>query len=441
MLKKIFGLTVILAVICGLSAPLFAETVLVGDIDGDWVVSSSDARKILEYAESGTVLPDHIRAVADIDGDGAVTAEDARLALRYALDGTERQIEVEIPADNDPEVGFMCLAVGETFDLKNFVKFPVSAWKSSDTAVAAVENGQIVAKKFGSCEISASSGGLTYTLSLRVAPAVSEDAPIQIIDVASHQGKIDFEAVRDSGVTAVIVRLGVGNFAKNPSQKDSRFDENVRAAYEAGLDVGVYVYSYAENTAEATAEAMATIDALKDLGGMITYPVFFDYEEYILGKQLGTEVITTFCSLLRDAGWYSAVYASASVFFYNLDLAALRDYDFWVAAYGPDDGTPYETAVSRFLGKGEYGLWQYTSKGSVDGIATIVDMNFCYTGFPKKIINGGYNGFCPEGLPEPPSEAQAYAASVASLSSASERRFDAIIPEPLMYRQSADDEK
>ena len=94
MLKKLFGLTVMLTVICGLSAPLFAETVLVGDIDGDWVVSSSDARKILEYAESGTVLPDHIRAVADIDGDGAVTAEDARLALRYALDGTERQIEV-----------------------------------------------------------------------------------------------------------------------------------------------------------------------------------------------------------------------------------------------------------------------------------------------------------------------------------------------------------
>lgn len=437
MLKRLVGFCVVLVLTFGLCLPAFAEKALVGDIDGDWVVSSSDARKILEYARSGEELPAYIKAVADIDGDGKITENDARLALKYAIDGTERLVEVEPPDEETSEVEYMCLTVGEICDLNAFGDFSASAWRSTDTSVAAVENGKIVAKALGSCEISASNGKKTHTVRLRVSPAVSDEAPLLVIDVSSHQGKVDFNAVRDSGITAVLIRLGIGNFAKYPSQKDSRFDENVKAACEAGLDVGVYVYSYAENTEEAAAEANATIDALKDLGGMLTYPVYFDYEEFVLGKALGTEVVRTYCEMLRSAGWYSACYASASVFFYNLDKAALRDYDFWVAAYGPDDGGIYDGAISRFLGKDEYAMWQYTSKGSVPGITTGVDLNFCYKSFPKTIINGGYNGFRPEGLPQTVVPVVAPSAS-GSAQAGAKVYSDAVIPDELKYSQSGE---
>ena len=438
MLKRLVGLCVAFVLTFGFCLPAFAEKALVGDIDGDWVVSSSDARKILEYARSGEELPAYIKAVADIDGDGKITENDARLALKYAIDGTERLVEVELPDDETSEVEYMCLTVGETCDLKAFGAFSVSAWSSTDTAVASVENGKITAKTVGSCDISAANGKKTHTIHLRVSPAVSGDAPLLVIDVSSHQSKIDFDAVRQSGITAVLIRLGIGNFAKYPSQKDSRFDENVKAACEAGLDVGVYVYSYAENKEEAAAEANATIDALKDLGGKLTYPVYFDYEEIILGKALGTEVVRTYCEMLRAAGWYSACYASASVFFYNLDKSALRDYDFWVAAYGPDDGEIYEGAISRFLGKDEYAMWQYTSKGSVPGITTGVDLNLCYKSFPKVVINGGYNGFRPDGLPKTDIPVSAPAAS-GSMQAGARVYSDAVIPDELKYSQSGED--
>ena len=84
MLKRLVGFCVVLVLTFGLCLPAFAEKALVGDIDGDWVVSSSDARKILEYARSGEELPAYIKAVADIDGDGKITENDARLALKYA---------------------------------------------------------------------------------------------------------------------------------------------------------------------------------------------------------------------------------------------------------------------------------------------------------------------------------------------------------------------
>lgn len=436
MRKRLIGFCVAFVLLFGICLPSFAEKALVGDIDGDWIVSSSDARKILEYANSGKELPDYIRAVADVDGDGIITENDARLALRYAIDGTEVLVEIEPQQDETSKVEYMCLTVGETCDLRSFADFATTAWRSTDSDIASVSNGKIVAKSLGSCEISASNGKKSHTIRLRVSPAVSRDEPLTVIDVSSHQSTVDFNAVRESGITAVLLRLGVGNFGKYPTQKDSRFDENVRAAYEAGLDVGVYVYSYAENVEEAAAEANATIDALKDLGGMLTYPVYFDYEEFVLGKTLGTEVVRTYCEMLRAAGWYSACYASASVFFYNLDKAALRDYDFWVAAYGPDDGGVYDGAISRFLGKDEYAMWQYTSKGSVPGVSTSVDLNFCYKSFPKTIINGGYNGFSPEGLPS-------VAAPVLTRSSGGQAGAklysDAVIPEELKYSQTGEE--
>ena len=190
MLKRLVGFCVVLVLTFGLCLPAFAEKALVGDIDGDWVVSSSDARKILEYARSGEELPAYIKAVADIDGDGKITENDARLALKYAIDGTERLVEVEPPDEETSEVEYMCLTVGETCDLKSFGDFSVSAWRSTDTSVAAVENGKIVAKALGSCEISASNGKKTHTVRLRVSPSVSDEAPLLVIDVSSHQGKV-----------------------------------------------------------------------------------------------------------------------------------------------------------------------------------------------------------------------------------------------------------
>ena len=68
MLKRLVGFCVVFVLTFGLCLPAFAEKALVGDIDGDWVVSSSDARKILEYARSGEELPAYIKAVAAPNG-------------------------------------------------------------------------------------------------------------------------------------------------------------------------------------------------------------------------------------------------------------------------------------------------------------------------------------------------------------------------------------
>jgi lysozyme len=42
---------------------------------------------------------------------------------------------------------------------------------------------------------------------------------------------------------------------------------------------------------------------------------------------------------------------------------------------------------------GSYGIWQYSSKGKVNGISGNVDMDYSYIDFPSAIRNGGFNGY------------------------------------------------
>ena len=62
------------------------------------------------------------------------------------------------------------------------------------------------------------------------------------IDVSHHQGKIDWEKVKADGIGFAVIRAGFGNSA---SQKDTRFEENIKGALAAELPAGAYWFSYA----------------------------------------------------------------------------------------------------------------------------------------------------------------------------------------------------
>lgn len=55
--------------------------------------------------------------------------------------------------------------------------------------------------------------------------------------VSAHNGAVDWKKVKASGVDFAVIRAGYGNTI---SQKDERFDENMKNALEAGLGVGIY---------------------------------------------------------------------------------------------------------------------------------------------------------------------------------------------------------
>lgn len=197
------------------------------------------------------------------------------------------------------------------------------------------------------------------------------------IDVSEWQGDIDFNAVKASGVEFVIIRAGYGIGCK-----DKWFEQNYRKAKTCGLDVGAYWYSYANSGFEAAEEAQSCVNMLS--GKSFEYPVYFDLEEKSQlnrGRAFCDSLITSFCNKLEACGYYAGFYTSLSTA-NNLVSAHVRDrYALWIAQWN-----------THCNYQGSYGLWQYSSSGSVPGVAGRVDMDYAYVDYPSIIKNAGLNG-------------------------------------------------
>lgn len=175
-----------------------------------------------------------------------------------------------------------------------------------------------------------------------------------IIDVSEHQGKIDWEKVKSSGVEGAIIRCGYGSNIK--SQDDKCFLRNVEECIRLGIPFGIYLYSYAKNSKAAKSE----ISHVKRLieGLPISLGVFYDLEEPGTEKAAKENAKVW----LEEMSSYNAgIYASLSWFKnYLKDISCKK----WVASWGSK-----KPAFSDMV------LWQYSDRGSVSGIAGHVDLN------------------------------------------------------------------
>lgn len=208
------------------------------------------------------------------------------------------------------------------------------------------------------------------------------------IDVSKHQGRIDWQAVKETGeVQFAILRAGYGRYT---SQKDSQFERNYLCAKAVGIPVGAYWYSYAESVEEAKEEAKACLQVLQ--GKRFEYPIYFDIEDcvqLILGKAELTEICEAFCDMLEDAGYYAGVYASTYWFTNKLDHARLAaNYTIWLADYRKY----YDKDLARHM-------HQYSAKGRVKGIQGRVDLDVCTLNFPAIIKAAGLNGYSKAAAP------------------------------------------
>ena len=190
------------------------------------------------------------------------------------------------------------------------------------------------------------------------------------IDVSKHQGKIDWEKVKASGIEFAIIRCGYGgNYA---NQDDPQFARNVAECKRLGIPFGVYLYSYANSVEKAKSEAEHCKRLIKGL--TFDFPVFYDLEDKTTGacsNALILEIAKTFVNAMQPV--LTGIYANK---YWRETKLTDKWYDtvpFWLAHY-----------ASKTDYKGHYDIWQYTSAGKVDGISGHCDMNYCYTDYVKK---------------------------------------------------------
>ena len=193
------------------------------------------------------------------------------------------------------------------------------------------------------------------------------------IDVSKWNGTIDWNAVKNSGVTFAIIRCGYRGSSTGALIEDPTFRTNIAGAKKAGLKVGVYFFTQAVNEVEAVEEASMVLGLISGQG--LTYPVFMDVEAANGGRANGldintrTAVIKAFCQTLQNSGVKAGVYANKTWLSEKMNVGALSSFKIWLAQYA---AAPTYT--------GGYQMWQYSSKGAVSGIKGNVDMDISYLG-------------------------------------------------------------
>lgn len=215
-------------------------------------------------------------------------------------------------------------------------------------------------------------------------------------DLSYHEKNIDWEKLKATGIDFVILRAAYG-----VNRPDPKFEEYYAAAKEVGLDVGCYFYTYATSVNTVKKEAKYLLELLE--GKTFEYPIYFDLEDDSqegLDTDLLMEMCLTFCHELSDNGYFPAVYTNNRWLVNFWDQEQLTTlYDIWYARYPLDDDITrftYEkwTTVPSYAG--DYGMWQFTQYGLIDGISSDVDLNMCYKDYPSLIKKYGYNGFTAE---------------------------------------------
>ncbi len=191
------------------------------------------------------------------------------------------------------------------------------------------------------------------------------------IDVSTHQGEIDWKAVKDAGRDFVFVRAAFRAYGETGKLfEDDRARKNLKDAAAAGLDTGVYVFSQAVNEKEALEEADLVLKVIKD--AKLTLPVVFDPEkirndtartDHVSGEQF-TKNTLAFCRKIREAGYQPMVYANMVWEADLYDMKQLQNLPVWYADYEPVPQTPYD-----------FRFWQYSEKGTVPGIDGKVDLD------------------------------------------------------------------
>lgn len=195
------------------------------------------------------------------------------------------------------------------------------------------------------------------------------------VDISTFNKSIDYNKMKKN-IGFAIIRAGFGVQYSLAKQKDVMFETHFEGCKNANIPMGAYYYQYANEIGEGKKEAENCLKYIE--GKKFDLPIFYDVEDGSvsgLSKETLTAIIKEFCETIENAGYKAGIYASKSWLNSKIDIEQLKQYSIWCAVYGKNDGN---VPTDSYKYQGTHDIWQYTSRGYVEGINGRVDMNIMY---------------------------------------------------------------
>lgn len=254
-------------------------------------------------------------------------------------------------------------------------------------------------------------------------------------DLSSYQGTIDFDKVKRAGIDYVMLKVAGRGYETGQISVDEKFVEYAQGAIAAGIPIGVYFCSQAVNEIEAVEEANFTVSAANNI--IAKYPIAIDLSEVKndssrtdkLTAKERTAIVKKFCDTVKSFGKTPMICASRNFLITEINLSDLTDYDIWLkdeavtadymrSSKSEADDNIEEKAEPETKSKGDekkadekasdtieededssfeerpayigtdfpydFTLWQYTEKGTVNGINSSVNLNLSFVNYAEK---------------------------------------------------------
>ena len=190
-----------------------------------------------------------------------------------------------------------------------------------------------------------------------------EKYPVRGIDVSNHQGVIDWNSVRQDGISFVYIKATEGG-----DWKDKMFQSNWRGALSAGFDVGAY--HFFTLCRDGITQAKNFISSVPIAEGALKPAIDLEYLGNCSTRPSREEFLKELNDFVQEIQVY---YMKKPVLYTNYDFyrdylagTMYADYPIWMSSvvFEPD----YKKYPS-------IALWQYTHNARVKGIDGPVDVN------------------------------------------------------------------
>lgn len=194
--------------------------------------------------------------------------------------------------------------------------------------------------------------------SVKVAKSNATGTVLSGLDVSHYQGKIDWAKAAAQGVTFAYAKATQGVQTVDP-----QFENNAKSAPASGIVFGAYhFFEPSEDPIKQANHFLSVHPALAD--GL---PPVVDVEiPPVKGQQLGPEVLKFIEHVYKNTACKPIVYSSRS-FWQQYLSDDLGKQTLWLAEYTTAKAPPY--------GAPSWLFWQHSSRGRVDGISGVVDLD------------------------------------------------------------------
>ena len=306
------------------------------------------------------------------------------LGLTMLVTGIPMHVQASEVGEGETQEDIQVEATAEVSEYKGLTLNAEGLYESTDSNGEVVfldpsdpEFDKYVLGDFGEDDMVLSQGAMNtqtttgFDLATYTSPSSQDGKSVHRgVDVSKWQGTVNWAKLKEQGVEFAIIKVAGRDTTDGELYLDPKFIENIQGASNAGIRIGTYFFSQALNTQEAIDEANCMINNLAPYKGLMSLPVFIDYEapagkrlqlkwaeeEQSLedkGRATHTAVINAFCETMTKAGYWAGVYANLNALTTRMNVTDIgRDYYIWEARYN-DTNESYT---------GRLNCWQYTSK-------------------------------------------------------------------------------